>query len=220
MPIYKWICPSCRGAYILPRRSKHQHNNWRCYSCGKVFHAPLEVGSMGWDASFDQPLTRVRRPENWASIVGSYSGPYKFPAQMMMYPEKPLAAASGGQPKGKRKRATLVAEHYGEVLLVQERGAHRYSLPGGGLERGESVLQAAIRELKEETKLEVVKAEYLFDYEGSTQLHKVVWAAVCGQVQVQSKEISGHKWWNATEDVLLLDSTAAILRRFRNLHGD
>ena len=219
MPIYKWICPSCRGAYILPRHSKHQYNHWRCFCCGKVFHAPLEVGSMGWDASFDEPLTRVRKPENWAEIVGSYSGPYKFSSQMMMYPEQP-AAASSDQPKRKRRRATLVAEQYGQVLLVKERGAHRFSLPGGGLERGESVLKAALRELKEETKLEAVKAEYLFDHEGTTQLHKVVWAAVWGRVELQAKEISDHRWWNAVDDVPILDSTAAILRRFWKAHRD
>ena len=218
MPIYRWICPSCRGAYILPRRSKHQYNHWRCHSCTAVFPRPREIGTMGWDASFELPLTAVRKPENWAQMVGSYSGPYKFPGNMMMYAERPLSAASSDQPKKKRIRATLVAEQHGQVLLVKELGANRYSLPGGGIEKGESVLEAAIRELKEETNLEAVKAEYLFDHEGTTQQHKVVWAAVWGKIQVQRKEISEYNWWNTTDDVPLLDSTAAILGRYRNAY--
>ena len=207
MPVYKWICPSCKSAYILPRLSEHKYNRWRCYTCRKVFHAPLEISTMRADASFDQPLTKFQRPENWQRIVESYSGPYKFPFDMMMYPERPR--------KRKRIRATLVAEQHGQVLLVQERGARRYSLPGGGIERGESVMEAAIRELREEANLQVVKAEYLFDHEGATQWHKVVWASVRGEVHVQAKELRGYKWWNTSEDVPLLDSSAAILDKFK-----
>ena len=88
MPIYKWICPSCWSAYILPRRTKHQYNHWRCYSCNKVFHRPREVGTMGMDDSFYTPLMKPV-PENWAKIVGEYSGPYEFSDPMMMYGERP-----------------------------------------------------------------------------------------------------------------------------------
>ena len=174
---------------------------------------------MGVDLSSDQPLTNVRRPENWTAIVGTYSGPYMFPADQMMYPERPQAGVSGHNPRRKRNRATLVAEQYGQILLVQERGRRRYSLPGGGLKRGESVLQAALRELKEETNLEVVKAEYLFDYESATQLHKVVRATVWGHVHLQAKEIAGYKWWNTTEDIPLVDSTIEIVGRFKHSHS-
>ena len=75
MPIYNWICPNCRGAYILPRRSKHQYNHWRCYSCEKVFHSPREIGTMGMDDSYYLPLTMVKRPE----IVGHTQALTYFP---------------------------------------------------------------------------------------------------------------------------------------------
>ena len=217
MPIYKWICPNCRGAYILPRRSKHQHNHWRCYSCDEVFHRPREIGTMGMDDSFDLPLTMVTRPKNWAQIVGAYDGPYKFHVSMMMYPEQPLGVGPKGFAKKKRRRATVIAERGGKVLLIKERGSNSFSLPGGGIEKGESVIEAALRELREETKLSVVKAERRFDHEGTTQQHSVVWALVRGDVRLQRKELSESKWWDMKEEVLLLSSAKAILdKHFRD----
>ena len=118
-----------------------------------------------------------------------------------------------GPSNEKRLRATVIAEQGGRFLLVRERDARRYSLPGGGIERGESVIEAALRELREETKLAVVKAERLFDYEGTTQNHRVVWALVKGRVQIQRKELSDFRWWDGNESVQILDSASAIVRK-------
>lgn len=52
--------------------------------------------------------------------------------------------------------ALVFIEEEGKLLLVrQSYGRGYWSLPGGVLERGESIDQAAIREVKEETGLEV-----------------------------------------------------------------
>ena len=74
MPIYRWLCPHCRSAYILPRRQKHNCDHWRCYTCGKVFSNPFEAGTMMRDAHFEAPL-KAKKPGNWAEIVGNYRGP-------------------------------------------------------------------------------------------------------------------------------------------------
>ena len=216
MVIYRWICPGCKSAYILPRQSKHQYNHWRCYSCKKVFHEPMEVGTMGMDDSFYAPLTMTSKPRNWTEIVAGYHGPYRFPDSMMMYDERPREAPpkSSPTPKKKRFRATVIAEQKDRVLLIRERGARSYSLPGGGIEGSETVMRAALRELQEETKLSVIKADRLFDHEGTTQHHKVVWAQVRGNVQIQRKELSNYKWWDMREPVRLLDSARAILNRY------
>jgi ADP-ribose pyrophosphatase YjhB (NUDIX family) len=54
--------------------------------------------------------------------------------------------------KGKRRVRTVVVNNRGEILLVRSWFGHqRWSLPGGGLKRGEPPQSAAIRETLEET---------------------------------------------------------------------
>ena len=78
-------------------------------------------------------------------------------------------------------------------------------------------MEAAVRELREETKLSVIEAKRLFDHEGATQHHKVVWVKARGEVRIQRKELSDYKWWNRKDAVPLLDSAKAILdKHFRH----
>ncbi len=222
MPIYRWICPLCDSAYILPRQSKHQYNHWRCYTCHKVFHKPRKIGTMMWSDHFEAPLS-AKKPSDWKQLVSKYAGPYQFPKSMMMYPETPavrgqkIARKTFSKKSTKRRRATVVAEQDGQYLIVRERGAKRWSLPGGGIESGESELRAAIRELEEEARLKPTKAEYLFRHEGTTQQHRVVRISVSGKVHLQKKELAAFKWWDGTEDLPMLDSARAILKRATGL---
>ena len=62
----------------------------------------------------------------------------------------------------KRNRATALVVNDGKLLLVRERGAKRWSLPGGGMKKGEEPAVAACRELDEETRLTVLDATLLF----------------------------------------------------------
>src|SRR5437773_368521 len=50
---------------------------------------------------------------------------------------------------------TVVVIHHVRVLLIQREDLKIWALPGGAIEPGESVAQAAIREVYEETGLEV-----------------------------------------------------------------
>ena len=117
--------------------------------------------------------------------------------------------------KKKRARATVIAEQDGFVLLIREKGQRQYSLPGGGIERGEYTMEAALRELREETKLRPSKAERLFDYEGATQIHKVVCVQVRGDIKLQAKEVSDYKWWDGKESIPMLPSAEAIVRKHK-----
>ena len=119
--------------------------------------------------------------------------------------------------KRKRQRATVIAEKDGKVLLIREKGQRQYSLPGGGIERGEYTMEAALRELREETKLRPSKAERLFDHEGTTQIYKVVRVQVRGNIELQRKEVSDYKWWDGKEPLPMLPSTEAILRKVTTL---
>ena len=118
-------------------------------------------------------------------------------------------------PKRKRARATVIAEQKGRVLLVRERGSRSFSLPGGGIDRGESTVEAALRELREETQLAPVKAERLFDHEGATQMHKVVWVLTKGKVRLQRREVSEYLWWDGKEQVTMLPSAKDIISKHR-----
>ena len=88
-----------------------------------------------------------------------------------------------------------------EYLLVRERGRADYSLSGGGIERGEPSLLAAVRELYEETRLKVSASRYIGDLDGQRARHYVFYAEVYGNIRLQRKEIADYKWWDGIEPV-------------------
>ena len=49
----------------------------------------------------------------------------------------------------------IVTTTAGELLLVHKTDNNRWALPGGGMDPGESIAQAAVRETKEETGIDV-----------------------------------------------------------------
>lgn len=71
-----------------------------------------------------------------------------------------------------KERATIVCWQDGRILLV-ERGRSRWSLPGGTIRREESPVDAAIRELREETSLAGHEPGYLFQFGGLHKSHHV-----------------------------------------------
>lgn len=50
---------------------------------------------------------------------------------------------------------TIVADEAGRILLIQRTDNGNWSLPGGAMDLGETIRQAAIRETREETGIEV-----------------------------------------------------------------
>ena len=49
----------------------------------------------------------------------------------------------------------IVADNHGRIALVKRKDNELWALPGGGMELGESIEQGAVREVKEETGLDV-----------------------------------------------------------------
>lgn len=63
--------------------------------------------------------------------------------------------------KSERVRV-LVENNKGQILLVKSSyGTHRWELPGGGVETGETAVAAAVRELHEETGIQVKPAQMI-----------------------------------------------------------
>ena len=116
-----------------------------------------------------------------------------------------------------RPRATaLVYRADGGCLLVLDRGKHHYSLPGGGMDRNEPALAAAAREVYEETRLEPVGAELLFEHRGAVNLHHVVRVFVRGdRVLLQRHELDGYRWWSGREKLPLNAHVRDILAKAR-----
>lgn len=62
----------------------------------------------------------------------------------------------------------IVANEKGQILLIKRKNQpyqDHWALPGGYLDQGETTVQGALRELKEETGLSAVTAEFLGFYD-------------------------------------------------------
>ena len=79
----------------------------------------------------------------------------------------------------KPRRATCIVECENGILLAETESG-MLLLPGGQAHRGESRLEAAIRELKEETNLQAHAAIYLLDHESHSNRHKVFYLMTTG----------------------------------------
>lgn len=90
-------------------------------------------------------------------------------ASPVVHREGQIAESATNLPRvNERKRAAAVIVRDGAVLMIHERsvrpGAREWwTLPGGGIEPGETAEEAVRREVLEETGLVVKDATYLFD---------------------------------------------------------
>jgi 8-oxo-dGTP diphosphatase len=105
-----------------------------------------------------------------------------------------------------RKRATVVCRRGKHILLVARRA--KWALPGGILKRGEALSHAALRELKEETRLSGKSAKYLFQYRGSQKHHHVFFCDISKRAKPRaSNEIAKCRWVHV-EDIARLTTSS------------
>lgn len=90
--------------------------------------------------------------------------------------------------------------HNGKILLTQRDDFETWILPSGGVEEGESIAQAAIRETKEETGLDVELTRLVGVYSRLSNMnpvHAVLFTAepVGGEIKCQEGETIAVEWF-------------------------
>lgn len=105
-----------------------------------------------------------------------------------------------------KERATIVCRRREKILLVT-RERSRWSLPGGTIRRSESPLEAARRELEEETTLAVDGFTYLFAFGGFSKRHHVYLVDLPhGVVPEAANEILRCRWFRPEQISTLMTS--------------
>ncbi|MEI6002572.1 NUDIX domain-containing protein [Paraburkholderia bengalensis] len=93
-----------------------------------------------------------------------------------------------------KKRATVICRRGKRILLVA-RSRSKWALPGGILKQGEHRLAAALRELKEETRLSGKSVKHLFDFRGKQKHHHVFSCEISDRAKARpSNEIAKCRW--------------------------
>lgn len=115
-----------------------------------------------------------------------------------------------------KDRSTIVCVRDGNVLLVA-RARSRWSLPGGTIKMSETPIDAARRELEEETKLVVTGLTYQFQFGGLNKRHHVFSVDLAPDASPEPcNEISQCHWFSPIKIATLSTSvpTRAIVDLF------
>ena len=108
-----------------------------------------------------------------------------------------------------------------KILMVQENKGH-WGLPKGHIEENETDIQTAIREVKEETGLDVTLDEnrnyeinYIVDEEIDKKVVYFIATSVKGDIVRQESEINQIKWVPISEavDTITYDNAKEMLRK-------
>ena len=100
--------------------------------------------------------------------------------------------------KGIKLRATIIYRKDGEVLFVRKRKA-KWNLPGGRVERDETPLEAAMREMAEETGLAFDELRYLTTYREDKVIHYLFEARKADDKPRPRNEIEACRWIKARD---------------------
>ncbi len=120
-----------------------------------------------------------------------------------------------------RRRGTAIVETPKGILVTASRNK-LFLLPGGGAEKWESRRRAAIRELKEETRLKAYYCKYLFthnepkyNHDGKRRkirnLHKVFLIKANGHPKPNYHDVSHIAYWTSNSNVNISRTTKAII---------
>ena len=115
----------------------------------------------------------------------------------------------------------IVINNKNEVLLIHHNAGH-WDFPKGHVEDGETEVETAIREVKEETNIDVkvnTKYRYVTEYSPKEEVIKEVVYFLAKNVnynkQAQLEEVSEVKWSNLEDalEIITYDTSKEILRK-------
>lgn len=112
----------------------------------------------------------------------------------------------------------------GRVFLVRHTYVPGWHLPGGGVERGETAIEALIKEMREEGNLEAVGSPDLFHVYFNTRIsrrdHVLLYRVTVRQTAQRSRDREIAEVGFFEPDRLPEGTTAATRRRIAELKGD
>lgn len=109
-----------------------------------------------------------------------------------------------------KKRATVICRRGKRILLVA-RSQSKWALPGGILKRGEQLPEAALRELKEETRLSGKSVRFLFDMRSKQKHHHVFFCEIPSRAKARpGNEIARCRWVHLEDISRLLTSRPTV----------
>ncbi len=115
----------------------------------------------------------------------------------------------------------------GKVMMIKEKKAtvkNKWNFPSGHVEKGEDILEAACREVKEETGLDVklTHTTGIYNFISSTD-HQVILFHFIGQItggflSLQEEEIADCKWVNLSNFKSFKDEELRDAKVIRQIH--
>ncbi len=130
--------------------------------------------------------------------------------------------------KQEKSCGTIVVKTVGndkKILLIKNKNGGHWSFPKGHVEKGESEIQTALRETKEETGLDVEIRRDIDPVSVKYSPKKGVWKEVLyfvssyksGEVEIQKEEVADHKWCNFYDaaKIITFDNEANALLDMR-----